>query len=185
MRFKLDSFDELDPAALPLAERILEVSADGIGGPFNMLLKSPKTGALMINILDHFNGNFSHISPLMRRLAVLMLARNSRARYAWWTHQKRALKANEFTQIQIDAINNRIRPDGLGNELDRVYDYVNALIQGSPTPTATLEALRAVLDEETVVDLIVFCGTYTTVAMILNEADVGLPDGEVDTLGLD
>lgn len=182
MRFKLETLNQLNTASQPLAERVLKVSSDGIGGPFNMLLKSPRTGSFFVDILDHFNGNFSHVPPLARRLAVLLLARNARSNYAWWSHHRRALSTKEFTENQIDAINERRKPEGLGEMLDAVYDYVNALTQGTPTPTHALTALRAVMDEATVVDLIVLCGTYTTVAMILNEADVKLPDGEINTL---
>ncbi|MBL1421425.1 MAG: hypothetical protein COC24_013025 [Alphaproteobacteria bacterium] len=182
MRFKLETLDQLDTAAQPLAERVLKVSSDGIGGPFNMLLKSPQTGSLFVDMLDHFNGNFSHVPPLARRLTVLLLARNAHSSYAWWSHQRRALSAKEFTEGQINAINERRKPEGLGKMLDAVYDYVSALIQGTPTPGVTLTALRTVFDEATVVDLIVLCGTYTTVAMILNEADVKLPNNEINTL---
>lgn len=41
------------------------------------------------------------------------------------------------------------------------------------------------MSEPEITDLILFCGTYSTVAMILNEADVALPEGEDDTLARD
>lgn len=185
MRFELEQYDDLDGDAKPLADRVLAVSADGIGGPFNMLLKSPETGAKIVDLLDHFNGGLSQVDPLTRRLAVLILARAAGARYAWWTHQRRALRAGEFTQAQIDALNARQRPADLGDRLDAVFDYVHAIAKGTPTPDATLAALRDHLPEKAVVDLILFCGLYTTVAMILNEADVALPDGVLDTLRRD
>lgn len=185
MRFSQQTYDDLDAPARALADRVLAVSADGIGGPFNMLLKSPETGAKIVDLLDHFNGGFSQIDALTRRLAVLILARHAGARYAWWTHQRRALKARELSQSQIDALNHQTRPKGLGTRLDLVYDYVVALTQSTPTPAPTLAALRNVLNEGEVVDLILFCGTYTTIAMILNEADVALPRDEKDTLRRD
>ncbi|SPF78163.1 carboxymuconolactone decarboxylase family protein [Pseudoprimorskyibacter insulae] len=182
MRFSKLDYDSLDGTAKDLADRVLKVSADGIGGPFNMLLKSPGSGALIVNLLDHFNGGASHLDGLTRRLAVLILSRATSARYAWWTHCRRALKAGEFRQDQLDALNQFRRPDDLTPRLDAVFDYVTALAKGSPTPAPVLTALKAHLSEAEVVDLILFCGTYTTVAMILNEADVALPEGEVDTL---
>lgn len=185
MRFELETYDALGDEARALADRVLAVSADGIGGPFNMLLKSPATGARIVDLLDHFNGGFSQVDGLTRRLAVLILARAAGARYAWWTHCRRALKAGEFTQTQIDALNARTRPEGLEDRQSRVFDYVIALTAGTPTPPEALAALKAVMSEAEVVDLILFCGTYTTIAMVLNEADVALPEGEVDTLRRD
>ncbi len=185
MRFELETLESLTPEARVLAERVLAVSSDGIGGPFNLLLKSPATGARIVDLLDHFNGGFSTLDARLRRLAVLILARHAGARYAWWAHRRRALKSGEFTGAQIDAINRRAVPEGLDTRLTAVQAYVQALTRGTPTPAPLLAALQAALTEAEVVDLIVFCGTYTTVAMLLNEADVALPAGEEDTLNRD
>ncbi|WP_370205877.1 carboxymuconolactone decarboxylase family protein [Pararhodobacter marinus] len=185
MRFTLETYEDLQGPARDLADRVLKVSSDGIGGPFNLLLKSPETGARIVDLLDHFNGGSSAIDGLSRRLAVLILARHSGARYAWWTHRRRALNAGEFTEAQIDALNAKLRPEGLSAALLAVHAYVTALTKGTPTPAPVLATLKAALPEAAVVDLILFCGTYMTVAMILNEADVALPEDEVDTLRRD
>ena len=185
MRFELEDYDDLSGEAKALADRALAVSADGIGGPFNVLLKAPASGARIMDLLDHFNGGGSLLDARTRRLAVLILARASGARYAWWTHRRRAVRAGEFTEAQIEAVNAGRMPEGLDARLSRVWDYVRALSRGTPTPADVLSALRDELGEAEVVDLILFCGTYTTVAMILNEADVALPDGEEDTLRRD
>ena len=185
MRFDTETYGGLAGEAKTLADRALKVSADGIGGPFNMMLKAPDTGALIMNLLDHFNGGHSRVDNLSRRLAVLVLARHAGARYARWTHRRRSLKAEEFTEAQIDAINLKICPDGISEKLVAVYEYVTALAAGSPTPAPTLEKLKGQMTEAEIVDLILLCGTYTTVAMLLNEADVALPAGEVDTLRRD
>lgn len=184
-RFELERYEDLGPAARALADRVLKVSSDEIGGPFNMLLKSPATGSQIVDLLDHFNGGHSNLDPLSRRLAVLILARRSGARYAWWTHRRRALAAQEFTEVQIAALNALERPEGLSPRLDCIYDYVEALTRGTPTSGKALSALKAVMSEPEITDLILFCGTYSTVAMILNEADVALPEGEDDTLARD
>lgn len=185
MRFTLERYEDLEGPARELADRVLKVSSDAIGGPFNLLMKSPATGARIVDLLDHFNGGFSAIDGLSRRLAVLILARHAGARYAWWAHRRRALRAGEFTEAQIEALNARQRPEGLTPGLNAVHAYVTALTRGTPTPAPVLAALKEALPEAAVVDLILFCGTYTTVAMILNEADVALPEGEVDTLRAD
>lgn len=185
MRFKLEQYEDLQGSAKDLADRVLQVSSDGLGGPFNLLLKSPVAGAIVVDMLDHFNGGFSHVDPLSRRLAVLILARHAGARYAWWTHRVRALKAAQFTQYQIDALNAQHRPEGLDARLTAVFDYVTELTRGTPTSDAAHAALRAQFCEVEVVDLILFCGLYSTIAMLLNEADVALPDGEADTLRRD
>ncbi|MCB1388765.1 MAG: hypothetical protein KDK12_06430 [Rhodobacteraceae bacterium] len=182
MRFELERYEALQGEAKALADRVLAVSSDGIGGPFNLLLKSPASGARIVDLLDHFNGGSSSLDALSRRLAVLVLARHAEARYAWWTHRRRALRAGEFTEAQIAAINDKQRPGGLSARLQAVHAYVVALTRGTPTPAPVLAALKAELTEAEVVDLILMCGTYTIVAMLLNEADVALPAGEEDTL---
>ncbi|SLN22638.1 hypothetical protein AQS8620_00616 [Aquimixticola soesokkakensis] len=184
-RFTLDTLADLPPEARPLAQRVLEVSSDGIGGPFNLLLKSPQSGAKIVDLLDHFNGGFSRIDSDSRRLAVLILARSAGARYAWWTHERRAIAAQQFSPDQIAALNNKQRPLGLTPRLNAVFDYVTALNRGTPTPAATLAALQSEMSEAEIVDLILFCGLYTTIALLLNEGDVALPEGAHDSLKRD
>jgi 4-carboxymuconolactone decarboxylase len=185
MRFDWTPYEATEGAARELADRVLAVSSDGIGGPFNLLVKSPETGAKIVDLLDHFNGGGSHLAAQARRLAVLILARHAGARYAWWTHRRRALAGAEFTEAQVAAVNARQMPQGLSPALIALYGYVVALTRGTPTPGPVLSSLRQQYSEAEVVDLLLFCGTYQMVAMLLNEADVALPAGEADTLNRD
>lgn|GEM_PF-3204057 len=181
-RFTKLIYDDLDPPARALADRVMSRSSDGIGGPFNMLLKSPGLGQRVVDLLDYFNEGETLLPTRCRRLAVLMLARAACARYAWWSHSTKALNNGELTAEQIAALNRQEPPGGLDAETAATHAYVRALIDGSPTPSDTLAQIKSVFDEAVIVDLIVLCGTYKTVATLLNEADVGLPEGAEDSL---
>ena len=181
MRFEKLEYEELEGKARELADDVLKVSSDGLGGPFNLLLRSGEMGTRMMSMLAYFNDETKILEPSCRRLAVLMLARKANAKYAWWTHCRRAFAGNQFDETQIDSLNHRKKPDGLTAKQGAVYDFVSELISGG-TKDSTFYALKEHAQEDEIVELIVFCGTYTTVAMLLNEGEVGIPDGEIDTL---
>ncbi len=181
MRFKKLEYKDLDGKAQQLADRVLKVSSDGLGGPFNLLFRSGEMGSRMMDLLAYFNDETEILDPTCRRLTVLMLARNAGAKYAWWSHRRRALMTGQFTESQIDAINQRTKPDGLTPKQGAVADFIKELIAGG-SRDETFKALRAHAEEDEIVELIVLCGTYATVSMLLNEGEVGIPAGEADTL---
>ena len=182
MRFSRLTPDDLDDAARVLAERVLQVSADGLGGPFNLMLRSPAMAVRLMAMLTYFNEDTQVLDPLCRRLAVLALAREAGAAYAWWTHRRRALARGEFPPAVIDAINRREVPPGLTAKQAATLAFAGEIARDGRSSDATHAALRAEMGEAEVVELIVLCGTYATVAMLLAEGEVGLPEGEVDTL---
>ncbi|EUB98180.1 hypothetical protein PMI07_006494 [Rhizobium sp. CF080] len=173
--------DEFPPEVQDLVAQVLKVSADGVGGPFNLMLRSPEMGRRLMALLSYFNDETQILDPQVRRLAVLMLARRSSVRYAWWTHRRRALSARQFTAAQIDSLNQGARPGGLDPKLKATFDFVLSLMTGGPSDAATSDALRQ-LGEVQLVELVALCGTYTTVAYLLKTGDVDLPEGESDTL---
>jgi 4-carboxymuconolactone decarboxylase len=180
-RFRRLELDDLPPEARPLAERVMRVSADGLGGPFNLMLRSPDMGDRLMDMLQYFNDETKLLDPVCRRLAVLVLARRAGARYAWWTHSRRALKAGQLTPETIDALNRGERPAGLTSKQAATVGFVVELTAGGVSDP-TFERLRSMADEAEIVELIVFCGTYTTVAFLLNEGRVPIPEGEKDAL---
>jgi 4-carboxymuconolactone decarboxylase len=180
-RFSRLEMDDLPPEARPLAERVMRVSADGLGGPFNLMLRSPAMGGRLMDLLQYFNDETKVLDPVCRRLAVLVLARRAGARYAWWTHSRRALKAGQLSPETIDALNRGQRPQGLSVKQAATVDFVIELTGGGISEPV-FARLRVLASEAEIVELMVFCGTYTTVAFLLNEGQVPIPDGEADTL---
>lgn len=180
-------FPPLDPQNLPpgsedVAEKILSVSSDGLGGPFNLLLRSPPMARRFIDLLTYFNEDTQVLDPPCRRLAVLVLSRHAGSSYAWWAHRRRAIANGEFPAEVIDAVNDRRAPGGLTEKQSAVVAFVQDLVEPGLTSRQHFYAVRRHLDDAELAELIAFCGTYTAVALILRESEVGLPEGEVDTL---
>ena len=180
-RFQRLEPDAFPPEAQDLVQRVTKVSADGVGGPFNLMLRSPPMARRLMALLDYFNDETEVLEPLTRRLAVLILARRASARYAWWTHRRRALAMGQFDATTVDALNRGEKPAALSPRLSAVFDFVIAMT-GTGASDSAFAALRQHLDEAEVVELIGLCGTYTTIAYLLNEGGVLLPEGETDTL---
>lgn len=182
MRFARLGLDDLSDAARPLAERALAVSADGLGGPFNLMLRSPEMGARLMALLKYFNEETPILDHKCRRLTQLVLARRAGAAYAWWTHARRAVRGGEFSQAVIDALNRGERPTGLEAKQAAVVDFVIELALTAHVSDAAFEALRQQSSEAEIVELMVLCGTYTGIAYLLNVGEVGIPADAENTL---
>jgi len=45
--------DQLSAAQKPLADQVMKVSSVGIGGPYNLLLRSPVLGQRLFDLFDY------------------------------------------------------------------------------------------------------------------------------------
>lgn len=181
-RFPILSPQELPAEASALVQKILSVSSHGLGGPFNLLLRSPAMARHFIDLLTYFNEDTVVLDPLCRRLAVLVVARHAGAGYAWWSHCRRALAHREFPQTVIDAIHAQRQPQGLTDKQAAVVTYVRELVRPGLTSQAAFAGIRRHMADDEIAELIALCGIYSAVALILRESETGVPAGEADTL---
>ena len=182
MRFERLELAELDGKARDLGEHVMAVSADGLGGPFNLMLRSPEAGQRLMEMLSYFNDKTKVLEPDCRRLVQLVLARRANAAYAWWTHARRAIRAGQFGQDVIDALNRGEMPESLSARQNAVVRFVAELSRSARVSDGTFEEMRRFADDVEIGELVILCGVYTTVAYLLNVSEAGIPAGEVDTL---
>ena len=113
----------------------------------------------------------------LRELAILITGREWTAQYEWFAHYKIAL--NEGLDAAVaDAIAARRRPDFGNRDEEIVYDFATELLQTHRVNEPTFEAARDLLGNAGVVELVVVCGHYSVVSMVLNAFDVRVPTGE-------
>ena len=88
------------------------------------------------------------------------------------------LPADEgLAQDIIDAIANRERPAFKNKDEEIVYNFVTELHETRKVSDATFDATRDLLGEAGVVELIVVCGHYSVVSMVLNTFQIEVPGG--------
>src|SRR5215471_14438721 len=91
-RFPQLTMEQLNDAQRPLGEAIMKISAVGIAGPYNPMLRSPVFGQKMFDLLDYLRWHTS--MPLrLNELAILITGRQWRSQVMWYAHDPLAVKA--------------------------------------------------------------------------------------------
>lgn len=164
-----------------LAERILGVSSVGIGGPYNLLLRSPVLGDRMFDLLHYLRWNTS--LPLkLNEFAILIVGLHWRSQVEWYAHRPIAIKAGLSPGL-IDELKGGSRPNSMSEEEAAVFDFTTELMTGRKVSEATFERAKLLFSEQQIVDLTSVVGTYVTIAMLLEMAKQGVPDGATPPFG--
>jgi alkylhydroperoxidase family enzyme len=165
-------------AAMPAvaAERFLSDSPDApqLANGITTLLHHPQLAAKFLS----FNGQLLWepvLSPRLRELAVLRIARRTKTPYEWVQHAKLSQRY-DVTPEEVDAIARD--DDAVFAELEAdVLQATDQLLENYRVEDDTWQRLAAALDERTLVELLFVVGTYTALAMVFNGLGVELdPD---------
>jgi 4-carboxymuconolactone decarboxylase len=172
-RFPQLTMAQLSDAQRPLAEAIMKISAVGIAGPYNPMLRSPVFGQKLFDLLDYLRWHTS-VPLRLNEFAILITGRLWRSQVMWYAHDPLAVKAGLAPQIIADLKANR-RPASMQPDEAAVYDFVMELSANHAVSDETFAHAKALLGEQQVVDLTAVTGTYVTVAMLLAMAEEGVP----------
>jgi len=175
-RFPQLKLEELNPEQRTLADEIVKFSSVGIGGPYNILMRSP---VLLRRMLDLWNYLRWHTSlPLhLNEFAILIVGRRWRSQVEWYAHVPIALKAG-LSQSIIDQLKQKKRPEGMKPDEAIVYDLCTELAADHKVSDDTFARAKSLLGEQQVVDLVAVSGAYVMTAMLLAVADAMPPEGK-------
>lgn len=152
-------------------------SAPGpIGGPFNVVLRSPGMGMLVQKLGEEIRFR-SSLSGKLNEMAILITARRHTAQYEWYAHHKLALQGGLDPAI-AQAIAEGRRPEALDEDEAVVYDFSTELHAHHGVSDETFDAVKRRFGERGVVDLITVNGFYSLVSFLLNVDRTPLPAGE-------
>ena len=146
-----------------------------IGGPFNMMLRSPGIG----NIVQSLGGEIrfkSSIPPKLNEFAIMVTARHWTSNYEWHAHCRLALEAGLDPAKAKDVAENR-RPANMDDDEAMIYDFSRELHEKKSVSDANFKRVFDRFGERGVFDLIAVNGYYTLISMVLNVDRVPLPDG--------
>lgn len=174
-RFAPLTWDEMAPAQRTMTENILAGPRTAMGGPFNVLLRSPELGDLSQALGAYIRFN-SSLPGTLRELAIIMTARHWTAHFEWYAHKNAAL-AEGLDPAIVDAIAAGRRPESMQADEAIVYDLCNEIFTDHRVGDATFNAAIDALGERSVVDVIGTVGYYSMVSMVLNLDEYPLPDG--------
>jgi 4-carboxymuconolactone decarboxylase len=172
-------YPDLSPAELDVDQRRIHdlISAGprgSVGGPFPALLRSPQL-CERVQELGRLVRFESSLPGAVRELAILVTARHWQAQFEWYAHSRLA-RAEGVDQSVIDAVR-----DGDDTPLDDaalqlVRDFATTLLSVGRVPDEMHDRAVALLGERGVVDLVGTVGYYCLVSLILNVAEVPVPD---------
>jgi 4-carboxymuconolactone decarboxylase len=151
-----------------------------IGGPFNVMLRSPGIGMLIQKLGGEIRFS-SVISGKLNELAILVTARHHTANYEWNAHCKLALQGGLDPAI-AQAIAEGRRPDGMDADETLVYEFSRELHHKHGVSDAMFKRAVERFGERGVVDIIAVNGYYTLVSFLLNVDQTPLPDGVTPAL---
>ena len=105
-----------------------------------------------------------------------MMGRFWTAQYEWYAHYKIALEEGLDAAI-ADAIAERRRPDFKNKDEEIVYDFVTEMTENRKVSDATFAAAQELLGPKGVVELVVLCGHYSVISLVLNTFGIEVPGG--------
>jgi 4-carboxymuconolactone decarboxylase len=175
-RFPQLTLDQLSEAQKPLGDQVMKVSSVGIGGPYNLLLRSPVLGQRLFDLFDYLRWNTS-IDLRLNEFAILIIGRQWRSQVEWFAHVPIALKAGLSPDIIAELKANK-RPSKMAEDEAVVYDFVTELMATHKVSDATFARARKIFNDQQIVDLTAVSGNYVMVAMILAMAEQTVPPGK-------
>jgi 4-carboxymuconolactone decarboxylase len=174
-RFAPLKFEQLTPEQKTMVEHLLSGQRRGLGGPFNVLLRSPEMGdaAQQFGAQGRFHPG---LSAQVAEMVIIMTARYWGAQFEWNAHKNAALQAGLSPAI-AEAIATGKRPMGLSPELEAAYNFTDELFTTHQVSDAAFEAAKDKFGERGIVDIMATSGWYSIVSMALNVDRYPLANG--------
>jgi 4-carboxymuconolactone decarboxylase len=180
-RFKQLTLEGLTPEQRPLGDAIMKVSSIGLHGPYNPMLRSPKLGQLMYDLLHYLRWN-SSLPNRLTEMAILIIGRLWTSNVEWYAHEPIAKKAGLNPDLIADLKANK-RPTSMQSDESALYDFVTELYTKHKVSDATFVKAKAQFTEQQIVDLTATAGTYVTIAGLLAMAEEPVPAGKAPPFG--
>jgi len=172
-RFPQLTMDQLDAKQKPLGEQVMKVSSVGLGGPYNLLLRSPVLGQRLFDLFYYLRWQTS-VPTKLNEFAILVIARQWRSQVEWFAHAPIAAKAGLSPDLIAELKTNK-RPSNMAEDEAVVYDFVTELTTTQKVSDETFARARKVFNDQQIVDLASVAGNYVMVAMILAMAEQSVP----------
>jgi len=163
-RFKPLTYEQMTPEQKKMTD--IAVSQRGTGGSFNISVRDPDGGQLFFDMGDRVRFHMS-IPDKLKELAITITARYWGAQYEWTAHHRAAVQAG-LSEDKVKAIAEGRRPVGMSADEEAVYNFITELFKIRQSSDATFAAVKNVVGERGVVDLMVTAGYYQAVSMFMN-----------------
>ena len=152
----------------------------GLRGPFNALLRSPTLCDLVQRVGAYVRFGTS-LPPALNELAICMAGRKWGAQYEFYAHRRLGIDAGLNPAI-LNAVAAGHRPVDMSADEAIVYEFVTDLLSTGQVSDSRYAVTLERFGERGIMDLVGAVGYYSLVSMVLNVAQVPLPEGETPPL---
>jgi len=175
-RFPQLKLEDTTPEQRPVAERMMKETRVGLGGPWNVMLRSPAMAVSLVDLYKYFRWNSALPSRIVE-LGILTTAREREAPYEWYIHYPLALKEGIAVET-LAAIRDGKRPASAKSDETAAYDLAVELLRTYDVTDPVFKAAKTAFGEKGVVDLNALVGTYAAIGGLLNMSEVRGPEGQ-------
>jgi len=144
-------------------------------GPWNPLLFTPQLG----DALQVFGSQVrfaTSLSPRLREIAILELARSRESEFEWMAHRLTGLAVG-ISEDEVEAIRRGTPPESFDSVDRLVLEATGILVAEGDLSKLQFDALEAALGLRQVIDLVILVGYYELLALLLKVTRTPLPDG--------
>lgn len=175
-RFEQLELEDTEGDQRVLAEQFTTQTRAGLGGPWNVILRSPGMGNGVFALYNHYRWD-TVLTPAIMEFGVLLVAREWDSQYEWYIHYPLAVSAG-MPEAVLAELRDGKRPSGMEPLHDAVYEFATEMMRTHFVSQATFERAKEHLGEQGVVELTGLIGTYITLAGLLSVSEVGVPDSD-------
>ncbi|MBN2187129.1 MAG: carboxymuconolactone decarboxylase family protein [Dehalococcoidia bacterium] len=161
--------DQATPEVKELFQRIEDNGAKVIN-LYRVVANSPHVVRNLIKLGNSIIGK-TDLSPKLRELTIMRIARLCDCEYEWVQHTPIALHCGA-SQAQLDAIGSWKESDAFTDEERAVLQYVDEVARNVKVADKTFEALRQHLSEREIVELNLAIGWWGMLARLLVPLEV-------------
>jgi 4-carboxymuconolactone decarboxylase len=179
-RFAPLTWTEMSEAQKTMTRHVLDGPRTAMGGPFNVMLRSPVMGDLAQELGAQVRFNSALQAPL-REMAILMAARHWTSHYEWNAHNAAALSAGLNPAI-VAAIAAGQVPKTMQAHEAVLHRFCAELLETKRVGDETFAAAKAAFGEQGITEIIFTLGYYSMVSMLLNVDEYPLPEGVAQEL---
>ena len=172
-RVRLLDKDQAPPKIKELFQKI-EGNGARVLNWYKVIAHSPNVASACIK-LGNSVMNKAELSPKIRELVILRIARLTGSEYEWFQHVPIALGFG-IEQKQIDEINEWKESSSFSDAERAVLQYTDEVTVNVKVEDGTFEVLKKHLDESNIVDLTLTIGYYCMLARAMVALEIDLEE---------
>lgn len=179
-RVKLIQKDQAAPEIKELFQQI-EDNGARIMNFYRVVANSPGVARSAIKLGNSLISR-TELSPKLRELTIMRIAKLCDCEYEWVQHTPVALQSG-LTQAQLDVIGSWNESDAFSQEERAILSYVDEVEKNIRVPDNIFQALRRYLDERQIVELTLAIGWWGMLSRLFVPLEVEVDEQSASSTG--